>query len=86
MFVNAASLKRPPSPYSLFMRDIGSKLREERESGSSVAMTGNFLEYVAALWRELPGPEKQEYVEIAEMGQKEYMKARAKLMQGAQGM
>jgi hypothetical protein len=85
IFLIAAKLKRPPTPYSLFMRDMGDKVRQQQqESAELTERKGTFMEHVARLWRELPGAEKQKYVEIAEKGQKEYMKARSKLMQGAQ--
>jgi hypothetical protein len=74
----AAKLKRPPTPYSLFMRDIGDKIRQESTDSSD--RKGNFMEHVSALWRELPGDEKQKYVEIAEKAQKDYMKSRSKLL------
>jgi HMG (high mobility group) box len=84
-FLLAAKLKRPPTPYSLFMRDMADKFRQGQASNSTYNDTkGTFMEHVAVLWRELPGAEKQRYVEIAEKGQKEYMKARRNMMQGAQ--
>ncbi len=64
------------------MRDISDKIRQE--SANSTDRKGTFMEQVAALWRELPGAEKEKYVEIAEKGQKKYMRERSKLMQGAQ--
>jgi hypothetical protein len=70
------------------MRDVGDKIRlEQRQAGSSSIerkSLPSFMETVASLWRELPGAEKQRYVEIAEKGQKKYIKARANMLQGAQ--
>jgi len=66
------------------MRDMGDKMRLEQQQAGSSKQRGSFLADVATLWRELPGSEKQRYDEIAKKEQKEYMKARAKKLQGAQ--
>ena len=64
------------------------KVGEQRRTSADSDLSGGsaFVQYVASLWRELPGTEKKKYEDMAKDERKIYAKQRLVLIKGAMAM
>lgn len=68
----AAQIKRPNSPFVIFVREKGKELRGQ--------VKGNFLSAMSAAWRNLSPTERLPYEEVAEEEQLLYKKQREMML------
>lgn len=73
-----SGIRRPRTPYTLFMQDVSRNAKNPSplEYKDVVIPKGTFMQRVAKMWRELPEIERERYVELAALEQKNYRLAR----------
>lgn len=64
----SGSIKRPRTPYIIFMQEFAYKLRQQKDQGEK----GTFMTEVAKQWRDLSDLERQVYIDKAKIEQEEY--------------
>lgn len=64
------SIRKPRTPYTLFMQDVSISIRKETEG----TRRGSFMTEVARRWRELPDSKRKHYIDLATVEQEEYAK------------
>ena len=72
---SAAQLKRPKSPYTLFMQETSKTMKKGGRG------PGTFMQEIAAAWRMLPSAERLRYMEAAAAEQASYAKRKSMLLE-----